>query len=146
MKCYYTADMKLAVALATLGVPLRDSDPVTCHIESDPNGIDRKIYTFWFDTTQDAHGDLLKTIVLANKEVRESPDSCALDIEHPFFYIRAALDNRDVFLRWIKQDVAPMRLLKHGKRTLLIGDRASERTKQLMHKALVGDFSPTPNK
>ena len=140
---YYTYDLNLASVLVTLGVPLRREDPVTCVIErSDkPQDLERKTYNFWFDTTKESDHVLVSDIVRAHNQAKVDVTKVALDVEHPFFYARAALDNRGVLMNWIRNNVVPMNLVTHGDRTLLISSRACQRTKDLMHGALKGDFS-----
>ncbi len=142
MKTYYTANIKLASILAGLGVPRRAQDPTTCHFDTRPGHEDRKYYNFWFDLTDEASEGLCKEIVAANEQARAGVGTVKLDIEHPFFYMHAALENREALMNEIRSErVVPMRIIEHGNRTLLISDRASERTKALMRGALNGDYS-----
>lgn len=142
MKTYYTCDIKLAAILAGLGVPRRASDPTTCHFDTRPGLEERRYYNFWFDTTDDIHEGLCREIVKAYNTAKEDLARVQLDIEHPFFYMHAALNNRETLMHEIRSDkVVPMRVIEHGNRTLLISDRASPRTKALMRGALNGDYS-----
>ena len=137
MKVYPTSDLKLAVTLATLGIPLRSSDPITCHYGEG----DKKIFTFWFDATEEHQKKKLAELLNLHVSLRADPLGKDIDQEHPALYVRAALDNRESFLRWIREDVTPMRIITEGDRTLLISDRASPRLRASMKRAMKGDFS-----
>ena len=137
---YYTYDLNLASILVTLGVPLRKQDPITCVVGDDK----KQTYNFWFDTEQPDHHALVTDIVRAHNAAKTDPKTVQLDLEHPFFYARAALDNRNVLVNWIRNNVEPMNVVTHGDRTLLISTRATERTKGLMMKALTGNFRQSP--
>lgn len=145
MRHFYTYDLKLATILVTLGVPLRASDPITCVVGRGDGAFsaDKKTYNFWFDTTKEVHNDLVTQVVRAHNAAKSGGvEAVQLDKEHPFFYLRAALDNREVLLGWVREKVVPMRIIEHGDRTLIISDKASARTKELMRGALTGDYSP----
>jgi len=137
MKLHPTSDLKLAIILATLGIPLRSSDPITCHYGE----ADKKTFTFWFDATEEHHEKKLVELLHVHTSLLDNPLGKDLDQEHPALYVRAALDNRESFLRWIKEDVAPMRIITEGERTLLISDRASPRLRASMKRAMKGDLS-----
>lgn len=142
MKTFYTNEIKLAAMLAGLGIPRRSADPTTCHLDSRPGMEGRKFYNFWFDVTVEAHEKLCRDVVRANNQAKEDISKVELDIEHPFFYMHAALNNRETLMHEIRSEkVIPMRIIEHGNRTLLISDRASPRTRALMRGALNGDYS-----
>lgn len=142
MKAYYTANIRLAAMLTALGVPRRNPDPTTCHFDTRPGMEDRRFYNFWFDVSDDIHAGLCREIVKAHEQAQVDIASVGLPTEHPFFYMHAALQNRETIMHEIRSDkVVPMRVIEHGNRTLLISDRASPRTKALMRGALNGDYS-----
>ena len=142
MKTYYTADINLAAILTGLGVPRRASDPTTCHFDTRPGMEGRKFYNFWFDTSQEEDENLVREVTLANTAGKSDITAAKLDIEHPFFYMHAALTNRATLMHEIRSGlVVPMHVVEHGDRTLLISDRAGPRTKALMKNALEGKFT-----
>lgn len=142
MKSFYTSDIKLAAMLSALGIPRRQADPTTCHIDTRPGKENQKFFFFWFDTSDEVHEGLMREIVQANTAAKEDITKVKLDMEHPFFYMHAALNNRETFMHEIRSDrVTPMRIIEHGNRTLLISDRAGPHTKALMRAALNGDYS-----
>jgi len=129
--------------MLTLGVPLRKEDPITAVI-GDTAAPPR--YNFWFDTTEDLDHELTTTLVRANIASKDDISKVNLDIEHPFFYLSAALNNREVLMKWIREKVIPVRVIEHGDRTLIISDRASQKTKDLMRGALTGVFNKEESK
>lgn len=142
MKSFYTSDIKLAAMLTALGVPRRKADPTTCHFDTRPGKENQKFYYFWFDTSDEVHEGLVREVSKANLASKEDISKVDLDIEHPFFYMHAALINRETLMHEIRSDrVVPMRVIEHGNRTLLISDRASPHTKALLRAALNGDYS-----
>jgi hypothetical protein len=144
VKTYYTSNIRLAAILSGLGVPRRKADPTTCHFDTRPGFEDRKFYNFWFDLSDGIHDGLCREIVKAHEQAQSDITAVNLPMEHPFFYMHAALNNRETIMHEIKSEqVVPMRIIEHGNRTLLISDRASTRTKALMRGALNGDYSGT---
>jgi hypothetical protein len=135
MNQIHTADIKLASILSALGIPLRDNDPVTC-VTEERDGKKFEQYTFWFDTSDGDISAKAKELVTAYYECGKEWKDSSLDKEHPLFWMKGALENREVFLHWIRNKVVPMRFIKHGEKTVLISARASERTKDRVRKIL----------
>jgi len=117
----YICDIKLAAILIALGIPIRKQDPITCLV-TDTNGIRKETYTFWFDVI--GVRDKALEIVNAYEKARNW-SAFTLPTEHPFYYMKGVLENREVLLNWIRKKVPPMRVIRHGDKTVLIGDRAS---------------------
>jgi len=117
----YFSDIKLAAILIALGIPIRKEDPITCLV-TDVNGIRKETYTFWFDVT--GVRDKALEIVSAYEKARNW-STFTLPAEHPLYYMKGVLENREVLLNWIRKKVPPMRVIRHGDKTVLIGDRAS---------------------
>jgi hypothetical protein len=50
--------------------------------------------------------------------------------------MKGVLDNREVLLNWIRKDVPPMRIITHGSKTILIGERTSKKTRDYFKSLL----------
>jgi len=133
MDSIYICDIKLAAILIALGIEIRKEDPITCLI-TDSNGIRKETYTFWFDVSNGTR-DKAKEIISAYENARNW-SSFTLPTEHPLYYMKGVLENREVLLNWIRKKVAPMRIIKHGEKTVLIGDRANPTLKSRMKSLL----------
>jgi hypothetical protein len=118
-----TCDIKLAAILVALGIPIREVDPVTCVVDQE-RGRRNEVYTFWFDVSGFGLRDKAKQLIEAYKAAREWADF-KLDKEHPLYWMKGALENREVLLNWIRKDVKPMQILTAGNKTVLIGEHAS---------------------
>ena len=132
MDTIYICDIKLAAILIALGIRIRNEDPITC-LATDVNGIRKETYTFWFDVT----GVRDKALEIVNAyEKSRNWSTFTLPTEHPLYYMKGVLENREVLLNWIRKKVAPMRIIKHGEKTVLIGDRANPTLKSRMKSLL----------
>lgn len=129
-----TNDIKLAAILVGLGVPMRESDPITCVIDTE-GGIRRETFTFWFDVSAQGKRDEAKKLIDAYQKAR-GWENMVLDTEHPLYYMKGALENREVLLHWIRKNVKPMKIIQHGNKTVLIGEGASKSLKDKMRKLL----------
>jgi len=118
-----TCDIKLAAILVALGIPIREVDPVTCVVDQE-RGRRNEVYTFWLDVSGFGLRDKAKQLIEAYKAAREWADF-KLDKEHPLYWMKGALENREVLLNWIRKDVRPMQILTAGNKTVLIGEHAS---------------------
>lgn len=118
-----TRDIKLASILVSLGVPIRQTDPVTCVVDTS-NGRRSEVFTFWFDVSASGMREKAKALVAAYEAARNWT-SYTLDNEHPIYWMKGALENREVLLNWIRKDVKPMQILTSGNKTVLIGEHAS---------------------
>lgn len=127
---YFVTDIKLASILIGLGIPKRENQPITCEVV-EKQGRDFKLYKFWFDIQDAAIRQKCKTLVEAYANAWEKLD---LDVEHPLYYMKGALDNREAFLDWIRRDVQPMKTYKIGGLTVTMSTRASEATKEKVKK------------
>jgi hypothetical protein len=50
--------------------------------------------------------------------------------------MKAALENREVYLHWIKNDVEPQKIMQIGQKTLMLSVRASQELKDKMKSHL----------
>ena len=50
--------------------------------------------------------------------------------------MKGVLENREVLLGWIRKNVKPLRVIQHGEKTVLIGEKASNRLKSRMKTML----------
>lgn len=128
MNHIYTSDLKLASILSALGIPLRDVDPVTCVIEEKDGRRDEK-YTFWFNGDGEK-GAEAKQFVKAYYACGKDWEETILDAEHPLYWMKGALENRETFLHWIRNKAVPMRIVQHGDKTVMLSDRASSAMRQ----------------
>lgn len=144
MEFYPTKDIKLASCLIALGVPKRDSDPVTREVQ-ERNGRPFDQYTFWFDIGEESNKSNCVSIVQAYEKAKafflmpaDGPPSAdyVLGIEHPLYYMMGVLFNRETLLHWMRSDVEPMKIIKDGTRTVIISTRASQETKDKIKKYL----------
>ena len=132
---YRTNDIKLAAILISLGIPIRKFDPVTC-IVSTENGQDKKTYSFWFLVEADTpNAKKLSEGVAAYERARDWTDF-SLDPENPVYWMKGVLENREVLLNWIRKDVPPMRVITHGNKTVMIGERVNRRTREYFKSLL----------
>ena len=120
MKTYDTPDIKLASILVAFGIPLRKSDPVTCVMTND-----RPQYSIWFDITDHNDATTCQKYVDAWYSMRRD-GKMTLDPENPLYWMKGALENREVLLNWMRNDVEPMRLAKVGKWHVLMSDKQPE--------------------
>lgn len=128
-----TCDIKLAAILVALGIPIRQSDPVTCKVDTE-RGRRSEVFTFWFDVS----GGLRKKAMdlIAAYQAARDWASYTLDTEHPLYWMKGVLENRECLLHWIRKDVKPMQILTAGDKTVLIGENASPSLRAKM-KALL---------
>lgn len=128
MREYYTRDFTLSSILISLGIPRRESDPITC-IATIVNGRRREEYTFWFDISDKERADRCNELVNSYYAVKEDW-TFKLDPDHPLYYMYGFAKNREAQLNEMKNKVAPQRIVKRGSQTLLIGEDASEELKE----------------
>lgn len=130
----FVTDIKLASILTALGVPTRPSDPVTCEIE-ERHGVRHEQYKFWFNVDDPKIRDIAKETIDAYCKARNW-EEFTLDKEHPIYWMKGALENREVFLGWMRKNVAPLKIIQVGEKTILIGERATRQLKEKMKKLL----------
>lgn len=128
-----TNDIKLAAILIAMGIPTRQSDPVTCVVTNE-GGIRKETFTFWFDVSA-GKKDEAKKLIDAYQKARNW-EEMVLDAEHPLYWMKGALENREVLLHWIRKNVKPMKIIQHGNKTVLIGENASKSLKDKIRKIL----------
>jgi len=93
----------------------------------------REQFTFWFDTSNPVLQEAAKSYVQAY-HAAEKWEKLTLDAEHPLYWMKGALENREVYLHWMRNNVAPMKQIQSGKTTVLMGARASKRTQETIRK------------
>lgn len=141
MHTYPTKDIKLASCLIGLGIPYRQSDPVTCEVQS-KDGREHKQYTFWLDIGDDYRERLCGLMVDAYLKAKPFFDSSRMDgeytleVEHPLYWMMGVLFNRETLVHWMRSNAEPMKIYKEGARTVLISARASQLTKDRIKRAL----------
>jgi hypothetical protein len=122
----FVTDIKLASILIVMGIPYRKSDPITCVVR-DGN----KQYSFWFDISDPTKRAEAERYFKAYAAARNW-DHTLLDKEHPLYYMKAALEAREVFLGWMRDKVAPLTEIQHGSKTVLIGAKCSKRSREII--------------
>lgn len=127
----FTHDIKLASILIALGIPSRKSDPVTSTVEF-VEGHRKEQFVFWFGV-DDAQKSQATEFISAYNACRNW-EEYKLPCEHPLYYMKGCLENREVLLNWIRKNVAPMKIIKNGSQTILIGEKASQKTKDKLQK------------
>jgi len=125
-----TADIKLASILISCGIPIREHDPITCVVDHD-KGTRRETFTFWFDGSAPGKKDEAKKLIAAYQAARNW-ETMTLDVEHPLYWMKGALENREQLLNWIRKSVKPMRIIQNGNKTVLIGEHASPALREKM--------------
>ena len=123
MKTFDTPDIKLASILVALGIPPRNSDPITCIERS--GGV--RQYSFWFDITDCVKARACQNYVDAWNAMRhEGRITLEAGVEHPLYWMKGALENREVLLNWLRNDVEPMKLAKVGDWHVLLSSKAPD--------------------
>ena len=134
-KHIFVTDIKLAAILLALGIPIRKAEPITCIVSTDNNGNRREAFSFWFDVTDDGLQEKAQEAVTAYAKARDW-ESFSLPTDHPLYWMKGVLENREVLLGWIRKNVKPLRVIQHGEKTILIGEKASNRLKSRMKTML----------
>lgn len=153
-KTYHTIDIKLASCLDSLGIPYRESDPVTKVIQ-ERDGKKFEQCTFWFDIIDDDIRQRCKIFIDAYEaakpmfiwklSMRKKPlhtadlpagDYYQLEEEHPLYYIMDGLFLREAWLSWMRENAEPMRVFRDGNKTVTLSTRATQETRDKMKKAL----------
>ena len=130
----YVTDMKLAAILVSLGVKRRASDPVTCDITY-PNNVKTSQFKFWFECNEPSKEEEAIGFIKAYNKARNW-EEFALDKEHPLYWMKGVLENRESYLSEIKHNVQPVKIINVGNKTLLISERASEELKNKFKKLI----------
>ena len=122
---FYTANLKVATALVTLGFAPKMPNPITRTIRSDG----RESTVFWFDATNKdgmQADEVFKGMTKGAKDIEKA------DPENPINYIRAALQNREVLVDWIRAPPQRVEVEIKGKKLLIRRDASEEDKKQLI--------------
>lgn len=129
MEFVYTTNTKAASALSALGFSPRDPQPI-----EKING------TFYFYFDREPLKGLAKKESLKADQCLVAWDKAwseyILGEDHPLYYMKACLDNRDSFIHWMKHDVVPLISKQFGDKTLLLPVNASQKTKEWVRKMI----------
>ena len=134
MKHIYVNDISLASILDALGVPKRQPDPVTREIRL-RDGRETETGLWWDDVTKPEHASKAQEIMAAYYAARNW-ENYTLDKEHPLYWMKGVLENRTANLHLYNHGATPMRVIEDGDRTVYIGPRISEKTKQILKQSL----------
>lgn len=122
---FYTANLKVATALVTLGFAPKMPSPITRTIRSDG----RESTVFWFDAT---NKDGMQADEVFKGMTKGAEDIEKTDPENPINYIRAALQNREVLVDWIRATPQRVEVEIKGKKLLIRRDASEEDKKRLI--------------
>lgn len=120
----WTANLKAATALATLGFALKSPNPVTRTIRTDK----KESTIFWFNSTNDK-GDRAEDVLLWMTKGGEELEKS--DPEHIVNYLRAYAANRDVLVDIIRNTPRHIVIERNGKRIAVREDATEEDKKEL---------------
>ena len=124
----YTANLKAATALATLGFGLKYPQPVTRTVRTDG----KESTVFWFNSTND-RGERAEDVILGMTKGGEELER--KDPEHIVNYLRAYAANRDALVDIIRQTPRRIVVETNGKR-ILVREDATEADKSELAKRL----------
>lgn len=124
----YTANLKAATALATLGFELKYPQPVTRTVRTDG----KESTVFWFNSTNDRGEKAEQVILWMTKGGDELEKN---DPEHIVNYLRAFAANRDALVDIIRQTPRRIIVETNGKR-ILVREDATEEDKKMIAKKL----------
>jgi hypothetical protein len=124
----YTANLKAATALATLGFGLKYPQPVTRTVRTDG----KESTVFWFNSTND-RGERAEDVIVGMTKGGERLEQ--EDPEHIVNYLRAYAANRDALVDIIRQTPRRIVVETKGKR-ILVREDATEADKKELAKHL----------
>jgi hypothetical protein len=124
----WTANLKAATALATLGFSLKHPSPVTRTIRTDK----KESTVFWFNSTND-NGDRAEDILLWM--TKGGDDLEKSDPEHLVNYLRAFAANRDALVDIIRNTPRHIVIETQGKK-ILVREDATEADRKELSKAI----------
>lgn len=124
----YTANLKAATALATLGFGLKYPQPVTRTVRLDG----KESTVFWFNSLND-RGERAEDVILGMTKGGEKLEQ--EDPEHIINYLRAFAANRDAFVDIIRQTPRRIVVETNGKR-ILVREDATDADKAEIAKRL----------
>jgi hypothetical protein len=125
---FYTANLKAATALATLGFKLKNPNPITRTIRNDG----KESTVFWFDSLNEL-GEKAEDVYSGMTKGGEELDKT--DPENIINYLRAYAANRDVFVDLIRNTPRMLEVITNGKH-ILIREDASEEDKKNIAKMI----------
>ena len=124
----YTANLKAATALATLGFGLKYPQPVTRTVRTDG----KESTVFWFNSTND-RGERAEDVIIGM--TKGGDDLERKDPEHIVNYLRAYAANRDALVDIIRQTPRRIIVETNGKR-ILVREDATDADKAELAKRL----------
>jgi hypothetical protein len=124
----WTANLKAATALATLGFSLKHPSPVTRTIRTDK----KESTVFWFNSTNDK-GDRAEDILLWM--TKGGDDLEKSDPDHLVNYLRAFAANRDALVDIIRNTPRHIVIETQGKK-ILVREDATEADRKELSKAI----------
>jgi hypothetical protein len=121
---FYTANLKAATALATLGFKLKNPTPITRTIRADG----KESTVFWFDCLNE-FGQKAEDVYSGMTKGGDALDK--QDPENVINYLRAYASNRDVFVDLIRNTPRMVEVITNGKHILIREDATDEDKKNI---------------
>ena len=121
---FYTANLKAATALATLGFKLKNPTPITRTIRADG----KESTVFWFDCLNES-GQKAEDVYSGMTKGGDALDK--QDPENVINYLRAYASNRDVFVDLIRNTPRMVEVITNGKHILIREDATEEDKKNI---------------
>lgn len=134
MRQIYVVDISLAAILASIGIPIRQSDPVTRELRM-RDGKEVESAKFWFDVSDDDINDKAHEAMGAYSKARDWQEF-SKDKEDPIYWMKGVLENRTALLHMFHHGATPMKVIEDGDRTIYIGPRLSQKNREILKKAL----------
>ncbi len=132
MNYVYTQNLKAAATLAALGFKQRNPDPI-----EDITTVHGRSIIFFFEDSP-AAGIAFKEELTATKALQafdKAWQEYILGEEHPLYYIKAGLENRERLMTQMKE-CEPLLATQYGDKTVLISRNASQKTKNIIKKLI----------
>ena len=126
-KQIFVCDIGLASILDAFGIPKRECDPLTREIRT-KDGKETETAKWWYDISDPVAEEKCRDVMEAYRLARDWKEF-KFDPEHPLYWMKGVLENRNANLHILKNGATPMRIIEHGDKTIIIGPRISQENK-----------------
>ena len=130
----FVCDIALASILDAYGIPKRQYDPVTREIRV-RDGREVETGKWWYDIADPDIEAKCRDLMDAYNKARNW-EQFTLDAEHPLYWMKGVLENRNANLHLLKNGAVPMRVIEHGEKTIIFGPRVSHENKEKLKSLL----------
>lgn len=134
MRAIFVLDISLASILDAFGIPKRMPDPVTRELRM-RDGKEVESGKWWYDISNEDDRVKCEWIMDAYAKAKDW-ETFALDVEHPLYWMKGALENRIANLHLFHNGATPMKVIESGDKTIYIGPRLSQANKDTLKKML----------